>query len=177
MKKQLTLTILFLSFFAVSFAQDANQISTMRFGPFKLGSKIVEVEGILKSKVQVKKRGDNWADTINAKYNGADYRLVFTNETDEKNQTTWKLYSISSKNTSLKTKSGIGIGSTKPQILLAYDKFNLTVTNDWEYKEKNNVKDKIQFIQLADYEAETMIYFTTVDRNVTEIEVSYNIGD
>lgn len=175
MKCFLFMTILLIGSYFSSSAQDVTSISTLRMGPFKLGSKVAEVETVVGSKIKLKPiKDDAWEyDTVLVTYNTANYRLVFSIEQDQNNNKYKKLNSIYSANTALKTKSSIGIGNNKAQILLAYDKYNLSIYNDWQYLDKNNPKDKIQFINLNDVDAGTVIRFTTVDRTVTGIELSY----
>jgi hypothetical protein len=122
---------------------------------------------------------DDYLDTVKVTYNNSNYTLVFNREynENEKAPIKMKLYSIISTNTTLKTKSGIGLGSTKAQILAAYDKFDIDIYNDYQYKEKKNAKDKIQYINLQDFEAGSQIMFTTENRVVTEIIVSIYEGE
>lgn len=159
-----------------AFAQDnSNLITTMRIGPFKLKSKQSEIETAVKTQLQFVKstQPDAYFDTAFVTYNNVKYQLVFTAEYDENNPNPpKKLYSVSSSNTDLKTKSNIGIGGNKSQILLAYDKMDISIYNDFFYKDKKNPKDKIQYIHVKDNDSYTQIVFTTVDRVVTEVAVT-----
>jgi hypothetical protein len=174
-------TTIFCALICISFcamAQANNDvISTMRMGLFKIYTPKAELEKIIGQKIQNKK--GEYGDTAAINYGGANYTLVFNREYNE--DTTkpivWKLFSISSSTTLLKTKSLIGIGSNKADILKAYDKFDISIYNDYQYKEKGNTKDKIQYINLQDGDAGTMIQFTTENRIVTRIQVSIYEGD
>jgi hypothetical protein len=160
-------------------AQDANVISTMRMGIFKLKSTTAEIEKALGQKIKVKHKQDNYMDTAKIMYNQANYILSFTKLYNENTSApeVWELFAVSSSNTTLKTKSGIGINNTKSEILSTYDKNDMTINNDWEYKEKGNAKDKIQFVTLNDYEAGTTLVFKTEDRVVKSMEVRLYEGD
>jgi hypothetical protein len=160
-------------------AQDANVISTMRMGIFKLKSTTAEIEKALEQKIKVKHKQDNYMDTAKIMYNQANYMLSFTKRYNENVSApeVWELYAVSSANTALKTKSGMGINNSKAEILSTYDKNDITISNDWDYKEKGNVKDKIQFITLNDYEAGTTLVFKTEDRVVKSIEVRLYEGE
>ena len=155
----------------------ADIISTMRMGPFKLNTTKADIEKAIGQKLQ----GGNTAyyDTTAVNYGGINYTLVFNQEysEDPKKPAPWKLYSVASGNTAYKTKSLIGIGSTKAEILQAYDKYEMTIYNDYAYKEKGNAKDKIQFINLLDGDAGTQITFTTENRIVKKIAVTFIEGD
>jgi hypothetical protein len=159
-------------------ATSTDVISTMRMGPFKLNSYKTEVEKITGNKLVAIDK-DDYYDSVKIAYNNSNYTLVFSNEYNEdpKAPAKMRLVSITSSNTSLKTKSGIGLGSNKAQILAAYDKFDINIYNDYDYKAKKNAKDKIQYITLQDYEAATQIMFTTENRVVTQITVGIYEGD
>jgi hypothetical protein len=159
-------------------ANATNVISTLRMGPFKINSYKPDVEKIVGTKLVVVDK-DDYYDTAKVVYNNSNYTLVFNKEynDDTKAPIKMRLVSIISNNTTLKTKSGIGLGSTKAQILAAYDKFDINIYNDYQYKEKKNPKDKIQFIALQDFDAGTQIMFTTDNRVVTQIVVNVYEGD
>ena len=159
-------------------AASTDVISTMRMGPFKLGSFKADVEKITGGKLIAIDK-DEYYDTVKVAYNNSNYILVFNSDynPDPNAPVKMKLSSITCANTPLKTKSGIGIGSTKAQILAAYDKFDINIYNDYQYKEKKNARDKIQFINLQDYDAGTQIMFTTENRIVTAITVGVYEGD
>lgn len=159
-------------------ANATNAISTLRMGPFKINSYKPDVEKIAGTKLVAIDK-DDYYDTVKVLYNNSNYTLVFNNEYNEdaKAPVKMRLVSIISSNTTLKTKSGIGLGSTKAQILAAYDKFDINIYNDYQYKEKNNPKDKIQLVTLQDFDAGTQIMFTTENRIVTQIMVGIYEGE
>ena len=159
-------------------ANTTNVISTLRMGPFKINSYKPDVEKNVGTKLVAIDK-DDYYDTVKVVYNNSNYTLVFNNEynDDAKSPIKMRLVSIISNNTTLKTKSGIGLGSTKAQILAAYDKFDINIYNDYQYKEKKNPKDKIQFVALQDFDAGTQIMFTTDNRVVTQIVVNVYEGD
>ncbi len=160
-------------------AQDVNNISTMRIGIFKLKSTVQEIEKMVGQKLKIKHGVDNYLDTAKVTYDNADYILSFAKKylENEKAPEVWELFAVSSANTKLKTKSGIGISNTKAEILTAYDKFSISIYNDWDYASKGNTKDKIQNIALSDYDAGTQLTFKTENRVVKSVEVSVYEGD
>lgn len=160
-------------------AQDANNISTLRMGVFKLKTTVAEIEKLTAQKLKIKHSEENYLDSAKINFDKADYILSFVkryNE-NEKAPVVWELYSVTSSNTKLKTKSGIGINNTKAEILAAYDKYSLNIYNDWYYKEKGNAKDKIQHITLSDFDAGTQLVFVTDNRIVKSIEVTLYEGE
>jgi hypothetical protein len=160
-------------------AQDANVISTLRMGIFKLKATQSEIEKLTGQKIKRKNSRDIYLDSAKIVYNKANYILTFSKRYDENTSApeVWELFAVSSSNTSLKTKSGIGINNTKAEILSTYDKNDITIFNDWEYKARGNAKDKIQFVKLNDFDASTTLIFETVDRIVKSIEVRIYEGE
>ncbi len=179
MKKSFVLIAIFVLAILHLQAQDANVISTMRMGIFKLKATTADIEKAMGQKIKVKHKEGNYFDTAKIMFNQANYTLSFIKRYNENASApeVWELYAVSSANTVLKTKSGMGIGNTKTEILTTYDKNDITINNDWDYKEKGNAKDKIQFVTLNDYEAGTTLIFKTEDRVVKSIEVRLYEGD
>lgn len=178
MKRLCTFILLLTGVHFVVLAQPGTDIlTTMRMGPFKLNAVKADIEKAIGQKLQ--SHGKEYFDTTEVNYGGVKYTLVFNQEysEDPKKAAPWKLYSVTSFNTAYKTKSLIGIGSTKADILQAYDKYEMTIHNDYEYKEKGNARDKIQFINLLDGDAGTQITFTTENRIVKKITVTIIEGD
>jgi hypothetical protein len=160
--------------FSLKAQANNDYISTLRLGVFKINSPVSEIEKITGKKISLPVSKDEYFDTTKLRYNNSDITLVFNKvyQENEKAAPLWKLYAAISENTPLKTKGGVGIGSTKTEVLTACDKMDLSIYNDYYYKEKNNPKDKIQMIVLKDYDAETAITLTTEDRKVKKIQVS-----
>jgi hypothetical protein len=180
MKKVFSLFVIVLVLISQLQAQDGNTfISTMRMGIFKLKMTTAEIEKALGQKIKLKQRKDNYLDSAKIMYNQANYILSFEKRYNENTSApeVWELYAVSSSNTTLKTKSGMGINNTKAELLSTYDKNNITINNDWDYKEKGNAIDKIQYITLNDYEAGTTLVFKTEDRVVKIIEVRVYEGE
>jgi hypothetical protein len=179
MKKYLPILVVMLVINNSSHAQAHDLITTMRIGIFKLKSTKADIEKILNKKISFKYNPDDYMDTVKVNYQNADYVLTFTHQYNENNKvpSVYELYAVSSSNTALKTKSGMGIKNTKGAVLSTYDKNDITISNDWNYKEKKNAKDKIQFIYLNDFDASTTLIFTTDNRIVTTVEVRIYEGE
>ncbi|MCL1943193.1 MAG: hypothetical protein FWF54_06570 [Candidatus Azobacteroides sp.] len=169
MKKIYPILILLL-FCASGQAQQSGSdyISTMRIGPFKLGAKKAEIETIINKPIIL-----NDDSEVKITYKGSVYTLSFQVGEEED----LVLSSIKSSDTPLKTKSGVGIGSNKMQILGIYDKYSINIQNWYDDSNSGVPKDKVQGIALKDDDAGTYILFKTTDRIVTEITVCYNDED
>jgi hypothetical protein len=181
MKKYLSILIVALSINSTTSAQVLahDLLTTLRIGIFKLKTTKTEIEKLINQKITFRNVPDGYMDTARVNYQNADYVLAFTkryNE-NEKAPVVYELFAVSSSNTTLKTKSGMGVKNTKGAILSTYDKNDISISNDWNYKEKGNTKDKIQFISLNDYDAFTALIFKTENRIVISIEVRPNEGD
>lgn len=166
--KKIQVLIVCIIFCFSAYAQQAetDYISTMRMGPFKLGSKKADIETIIDKPISLNESYE--AQVI---YKGSVYNLSFYYGED--NPT---LSSIKSSDSKLKTKSGVGLGSNKMQILGIYDKFSIQIWNWYDYENPVTPKDKVQGIELRDDDAGTCIMFKTTDRVVNEISVYYNEG-
>jgi hypothetical protein len=160
-------------------AQDANVISTLRMGIFKLKATQSEIEKLTGQKIKIKNSRDLYLDSAKITYNKANYILTFSKRYNENTSApeVWELFAVSSSNTSLKTKSGIGINNTKAEILSIYDKNDISIFNDWDYKARGNARDKIQYVKLNDFDAGTTLIFETVDRIIKSIEVRVYEGE
>ncbi|MEF9477634.1 hypothetical protein OWR28_07835 [Chryseobacterium sp. 1B4] len=74
-----------------------------------------------------------------------------------------------------KTKSGIGVGSTRDDLINAYRNYpNFSVRPDWDKNDKP-VKDSGYF-NIEDSQAGTLLSFKFVNNIVTEISVYLNEG-
>jgi hypothetical protein len=181
MKKYLSILIVALSINSTTSAQVLahDLLTTLRIGIFKLKSTKSDIEKLLNQKLTFRNNPDGYMDTARVNYQNADYVLAFTkryNE-NEKAPVVYELFAVSSSNTTLKTKSGMGLKNTKGAILSTYDKNDISISNDWNYKEKGNTKDKIQFIYINDFEASSVLVFKTDNRITTSVEVRIYEGE
>jgi hypothetical protein len=159
--------------------ETSNTTSTLRMGVFKLKMTAEEIEKAIGQKLKIKKNSDNYADSVVANFENATYLLTFRKRFDKNEIPTniWELVNVISRNTKLKTKSGMGLGATKALLLATFDKYDLSIINDWNYKDKKVAKDKCQYIHVNDYDAGTVLVFKTTDRIVTSIEIRIQEGD
>ncbi len=154
-------------------------ISTMRMGIFKLKTTKDDIEKLLDKKISFASKPDGYMDTVKVNFKNADYILTFTKRYNEseKAPVVYELFAVSSANTALKTKSMMGLQNTKADILFTYDKMDINIYNDWNYEEKGNIKDKIQYIRMNDIDAGTNLIFKTNNRITTEVEVRIYEGE
>ncbi|MDC8106843.1 hypothetical protein MTQ00_20280 [Chryseobacterium sp. B21-037] len=172
MKKifQLLLGLLAFSFLS---AQENFEVSTLRIGPYKVFMKSAEIEKISGTKLKI--TDGEYKNSV--KYNGEILMISTSQEYDNDGKETngYSIYGISTTSKKFRTKSGIGVGSTKDEIINAYKNYpSYSAYPGWDDKGKP-IKNQSYFI-LNDSDASTILSFKLVDNIVTEISVSLNEG-
>ncbi len=139
MKKILPFLFMFLSITAVAQNKDY-LLSLDGMGALKLGMPLTELEKLLQTKVALKVINVDpvvLTETIKAKYKGIDVAINLF-----KRQDYIAVDGISSSSPLCKTKSGIGVGSTKLQIIAAYDGYHIDARPVYTYKESDAKPEK-----------------------------------
>ncbi|MDZ4807313.1 MAG: hypothetical protein SGI96_03500 [Bacteroidota bacterium] len=143
-------------------------------GSLKLGMPLVELEKVLKTKIILKVidvDSVRLTETIKAKYKGIDVAINLW-----KMQDYIAVYGISASSPLCKTKSGIGIGSTKLQIIAAYEGYHIDarpVYADGDNLQKSKTMSTITVKEDTEGNA---IVFTLLNRKVVSFEI-YPIYD
>ena len=152
------------------------QVSTTRINDFKLGMKKSELEKIIGKSINVKMPDGYQVDAANVVYKGVVYEVYFSNEYDDNgNQLKdMQLSSVKSKDKSLKTLSGIGIGSTLSELIEKYKDNNIEISDSWDYN--GNRTKTTRYFNINDYDAGTYLHITLKNGRVTEFYVGYNEG-
>lgn len=172
MKKIIQLLFGLLAFSFLS-AQENFEISTLRVGPYKVFMKSAEIEKFSGTKLRL----TNGEFKNSVKYNGETLMISTSQEYDNEGKETngYSIYGISTTSKKFKTKSEIGVGSTKDDIINAYKNYpSYNVYPGWDDKGKQ-VKNESYFV-LNDTDAGTILSFKMVNNIVTEISVSLNEG-
>ncbi len=177
MKKLLLLSMLFFGMIQ-SFAQDNFDLSTLRIGPFTIFMKDKAAEQFTKSKL-VSYNGPNEYNKGNkVNYNGEIIEITIMEIWDDegKKENGYQIYSLSTKSKKFRTKSGMGVGSTKDQLIDAYRNYpNFSVNQMWDEKIEKLSPSMSNFI-LSDNDAGTNLSFTLINNVVTEVSVYMNEG-
>jgi len=170
MKNYITLFAFVLS--TIAFAQ----VSTTRINDFKIGAKKSEVEKIIGKKINVNLDNGYPTDPANIVYKGVVYEVFFTTAYDEEgNQLNdLQINSVTSRDKSLKTLSGIGVGNSMHNLIEKYKDNNIEVSDSWD-ENGNRVKTK-RYFTINDYDAGTYLMFTLQNDKVVEFHVGYNEG-
>ncbi|ASK32046.1 hypothetical protein CEY12_18930 [Chryseobacterium sp. T16E-39] len=172
MKKIIQLLFGLLAFSFLS-AQDNFEVSTLRIGPYKVFMKSSEIEKFSGERLRL----TNGEYKNSVKYNGETIMISTTQEYDNNGKETngYSIYGISTTSKKFKTKSGIGVGSTKDDIINAYKNYpSYSAYTGWDDKGKP-VKNESYFV-LNDTDASTILSFKMINNIVIEISVSLNEG-
>lgn len=143
-------------------AQDYS-LSANNIGPFKLGMLRPDAQKFSKTKLSYK----GASSTTTADYKGSKVDLGFfeSPEYDALPKGTLSIIYLSTKSPKFKTKKGIGVGSTKSQVLAAYK------IKDFIVKAENAQ------IVVRDVKLSSKTYFKIVEGKVSEIEIMPDVAD
>ncbi|KAA2217776.1 hypothetical protein [Chryseobacterium sediminis] len=171
MKKIISIIIFSLTFTYMN-AQENFEVSTLRIGPFKVFMPKVEAEKIAGTKLT----NSNSEKKNLIRYNGEIIQIdLFDNYINEANPSVPSVTYMTTKSKKFKTKSGIGVGSTRDDLINAYRNYpNFSVRPDWDDNSKP-IKDSGYF-NIEDSQAGTQLSFKFVNNIVTEISVYLNEG-
>lgn len=173
--KQLFLSALMLIIGTTIWAQQGDmEISTMRIGPFKIHMTSGEAEILAGKKMAVPTEKNEYNGTTMVKYNN---ELIEVNLSDwygdgtDNSKPKYEIHSLSTQSPKFRTKSGMGIGSTREQLIDTYRNFSsFEVYPGWTDEGKPS-KTESYFV-LNDVEAQTQISFKMRNNIVVEVTVS-----
>lgn len=153
-------------------AQENFEVSTLRIGPYKIFMEKGEVEKISGATLKI---SDGTQKNI-VKYNGEIINIeVYEGYGGESRPNAITITGMTTTSKKFKTKSGIGIGSTRDELINTYKNYpTFSVRPDWDDNGKR-VKDSGYF-NIEDYDAGTELTFKFINNIVTEIKVYINEG-
>ncbi|MET3038189.1 hypothetical protein ABXT08_19050 [Chryseobacterium sp. NRRL B-14859] len=159
--------------FSLMHAQENFEVSTLRIGPYKVFMPRTEAEKIAGIKL---KPTDGEKKNI-VQYNGEAIQIeIFDHYVNEANPSIPSITYMVTTSKKFKTKSGIGVGSTRDDLINAYRNYpNFSVRPEWDDKIQKPVKDSGYFT-LEDSQAATQLTFKFINNIVTEISVYLNEG-
>ncbi|KEY19031.1 hypothetical protein [Kaistella antarctica] len=177
MKKLLILSLLFFGMIH-SFAQDNFDLSTLRIGPFTVFMKDKAAEQFSKTKLVTYDGPNEYNKKNKVNYNGEIIEIAIMPNWDDVGQKEngYQIYSLSTKSKKFRTKSGMGVGSTKDQLIDAYRNYpNFSVNQMWDEKTEKQSSAMSSFV-LTDNDAGTYLSFTLTNNIVTEVSIYMNEG-
>lgn len=152
------------------------QVSTTRINDFRLGMPKTQLEKIVGKSINLNIVNDYPSESTHVVFKGIVYEVYFSLDYDENGnkQTDYKLYSVKAKDKSLKTLSGIGVGSTLDDLIKVYKDYNFEVSDSWD--DKGNRTKTLRSFSINDYDAGTYLVFTLKNNQVIEFFLSYYEG-
>ena len=161
-----------------SFAQDNFDISTLRIGPFTINMKDKAAEKFTTSKLVIYDGPNEYNKGNKVNYTGEIIEIIIMEIWDDegKKENGYQIYSLSTKSKKFRTKSGMGVGSTKDELIEAYRNYpNFSVNQMWDEKTEKLSTSKSSFV-LTDNDAGTYLSFTMINNVVTEVNVHMSEG-
>lgn len=170
MKKLISLFTIFCS--SLIFAQ----VSTTRMNDFKIGMNKSEIEKVIGKKINLKMPNGYQEEPANVVYKGIVYEVYFMNSYDDNGNELqdMQLASVKSKDKSLKTLSGIGVGNTLNELIEKYKDHNIEISDSWD--DNGNRTKATRHFTINDYDAGTYLVMTLKNGKVVEFYVSYHEG-
>lgn len=169
MKNRILLCFCLLLTIAKVNAQNA-ELTTLRIGAFKYGMTLKEVKAITEKPLR-KGKGQYGTDCDVAIYKGQEIQLDGITLYEGGNENDQKVVGLATKSTLFKTKSGLGVGSTKEQLFKAYKDYpNFSVGQRWDDK-AHKLSTTETFFSLEDIAAGTNLMFIMVNNIVTEVSI------
>jgi hypothetical protein len=171
MKKLISIITLVLTFGFMN-GQENFEVSTLRIGPFKVFMPRADAEKI----AGIPLTNSNGEKKNIVKYNGETIQIdLFDNYINEANPSVPSITYMATTSKKFKTKSGIGVGSSRDDLINAYKNYpNFSVRPDWDASGKP-IKDTGYF-NIEDSQAGTLLSFKFVNNIVVEISVYLNEG-
>lgn len=149
------------------------ELTTLRIGAFKYGMTLKEVNAITEKPLH-KGKGQYGTECDVAIYKGQEIQLEGINIYEGGNENDLKVVGLATKSTLFKTKSGLGVGSTKEQLFKAYKDYpNFSVGQRWDDK-AHKLSTTETFFSLEDTASYTNLMFIMVNNIVTEVSIYIN---
>ena len=120
------------------------------------------------------KKEDWERDTINFTYKDIPYQVILDKDYINENSQGFIVYEVKSNGSTLKTKSGIGIGDDKLKIVSTYQDYMMQLMPEYEndYTTKSKTKSTVW---LFGDDGKVIIFYLT-NNKVTGFSVMYNEG-
>lgn len=165
--------LIFLSLFFLGICASAQnyELSTLRIGEYKIFMKKAELESIAKMKI---KNVDDYETKTKIKYYGETIEvLVYSSYLSEAEPAVQSIQYLATKSKKFRTKSGMGVGSTKQELLNSYINYaNFSVNQSYDDSDPKGTS----FLRLSDIDAGTELSFKMINNTVTEVAIYLNEG-
>lgn len=150
-------------------------VSLDGIGPVKTGISQDELEKLLNKKIPLTNPRDtisgSWQDSAFIKYKEADLRLTFVRNYDVADSFYMRITEVQTSSPLCKTKSGIGIGSNKQQIIGAFEDHMLFMEPDFDDTTYTTRSKTLYSIKAREAREGREIVFYLKDNKVYAIKV------
>ena len=166
----------FMCFIVIPIIKAQNlELSTLRIGGLKYQMTIAEVNKITEKPIK-KVVNEFGSECKIATYQGAEIYLEGINMYESAVENELKVYGLSTKSPKFRTKSGMGVGSTKTELISTYKDYpNFSVGQSWDSKtEKLSTTDC--YFALDGLTAGTKLNFIMKNNIVVKVEIYVDEG-
>jgi hypothetical protein len=166
--------IFLITFSGIVYSQNYD-LSTLRIGEYKLHMTHTEAEKLANKKLLIPSEQNEYNGTTIVNYYGELVEIDIINHGNEEENEPNKVYAISTKSPKFRTKSGMGVGSTRDEILETFKNYSSYELYP-EYDDNGKVIKGSGYFRLIDIDAETALVFSFVNNKVVSVQVILNMG-
>lgn len=165
------ISTLFLFFFSLFISAQNFELSTLRIGEYTIFMKKEAAEKLSKTKFQ---KFDDFEYKTTVNYYGEKIELVgYKSYISEAEPDVETVQYLGTKSKKFRTKSGMGVGSTRDELINAYRNYpNFSVNKSWD----ENDSKTTSYFRLSDNDARTELSFKMVNNIVVEVTIFVNEG-
>lgn len=147
------------------------ELSTLRIGEYKIFMKKDVAEKLANKKFQ---KFDEYENKNSVNYFGEKIEVVgYSTYLSEAEPNVETVQYLGTKSKKFRTKSGMGVGNTRDELLNAYKNYpNFSVSQSWDESDAKTTS----YFRLSDYDARTELSFKLVNNVVVEVTIFVNEG-
>lgn len=167
--------IFIIAAFVVGITSQA-QVSTTRINDVKLGMKLSELEKLTGQKFKIKLNEYGYPEGgITVVSKGITYKVELMQSGESNGVNNLTIYNVKSTDSSLKTLSGIKIGSTLDELVSKYKNLNIQIYDGYDENTEKRTK-ALRYFNIEDYDSGSLLQFKLVNDKVVSFEIMYNEG-
>jgi hypothetical protein len=147
-----------------------NIVSSTQLNGARINMSLAEFNKLTNQNLTTKVSADVYFDTVQTEIKGIPVSIVFFDRYIDENKRDVAIYSMRTSHITIKTKSGIGIGSNKFDVLKKLDGFSMHLYPDWQKDEK--LKKRFSVLSLDDGDNGTLLIMYFDNNKLYSFEVS-----
>ena len=148
-------------------------IASTGFGEIKINMPLTALNKLLAKPIKANQAqlDSNYYDTVNVVYKNTTLQVyLYKTYVDDNNKNTVAVYGLRTTSADVKTRSGIGLGADKFDVIRKLDGFSLNLYPDWHYADTPE-KKRYSLVQLNDGENGTILTMYFDNNKLYEFEV------